>query len=233
MDIELYSGGTKAIISTEGGYVTNLSNELGDILYPKRQLLAPDGSEKTRGGSHVCMPNFGPGGTTTLAQHGYGRATNWQVVDRSATRAELMCEGMGDYANMESYLTYEVHDTAFTMQLRLKNVGTSPLKVAPAFHPYWYRAGVMPVVNEKTYEDLTEFSEAKFISGSTQRLKLAGRQLLLQSNELTSWVQWTDQLGDYFCLEPSQSGFSFDEDISRADTLEPSSEKVYKFTISW
>ena len=233
MDIELYSGGTKAIISTEGGYVTNLSNELGDILYPKRQLLAPDGSEKTRGGSHVCMPNFGPGGTTTLAQHGYGRTSNWQVINTSVTRAELMCEGIGDYTNMESYLTYELSDTAFTMQLRLKNTGTLPLNVAPAFHPYWYRGAQMPTVNDIAYEDLAEFNEAKFILGHTQQLGLAGRQLVLRSDELLHWAQWTDQLGDYFCLEPSQSGFAFNEDISRADTLEPGSEKLYKFTISW
>lgn len=82
------------------------------------------------------------------------------------------------------------------------------------------------------YDDLAEFAEAKFISGHIQHLKLAGRRLLLQSDDLTR-VQWTDQLGDYFCLEPSQSGFAFDEDISRGDTLASGEEKNYEFTVAW
>lgn len=233
MDIELYSGATKAVVSTKGGYVTNLANDEGDILFPKRILKAADCSEKTRGGSHVCLPNFGPGGASGLDQHGYGRTSDWRVVERSETRVELMCEGAGDYLNMVSFLTYEVHETAFTMHLRLKNMGKSPLKVAPAFHPYWYRGGEMPKVNDMQYDDFAEFAEAKFISGHTQHLKLAGRRLLLQSDDLTHWAQWTDQLGDYFCLEPSQSGFAFDEDISRADTLASGEEKNYEFTVAW
>ncbi len=233
MDIELYKGTTKAIISTKGGYVTNLADDNGDILFPKRVLMDADGNEKIRGGCHVCLPNFGPGGASGLDQHGYGRTSEWHVVDRSETRVELMCEGVGAYASMDSFLTYEVYESAFTMSLRLKNKGTSPLKVAPAFHPYWYRGGEMPKVNETQYEDLAEFTEAKFIDGHTQHLRVAGRDLLLQSDELTAWVQWTDRLGDYFCLEPSQSGFAFTEDILRANRLEPGGEAMYTFVVAW
>lgn len=233
MDIELYSGMTKAIVSTKGGYVTNLANENGDILYPKRSLTAPDGSEKTRGGSHVCLPNFGPGGASGLEQHGYGRTSEWRVRTRSDTAVELVLGGQGDYASMESSLTYEVHETAFTMRLRLKNTGVSPLAVAPAFHPYWYRGEEVPVVNGVRHENLVEFAEAKFLSGETMRLQLAGRELLLQSDEMRRWVQWTDQLGDYFCLEPSQSGFAFAEDISRADELVAGGELTYECTVAW
>ncbi len=233
MDIELYCGATKAIISTKGGYMTNLANDDGDILYPKRTLMAADGSEKTRGGSHVCLPNFGPGGASGLDQHGYGRTSEWQVKDRSETAVELVLGGQGEYMSMESCLRYEVHHTAVTMALTLKNTGSSPLKVSPAFHPYWFRGGEMPKVNDTRYEDLAEFAEAKLISGHTQYLHLAGRHLLMQSDTLTRWVQWTDQLGDYFCLEPSQSGFAFAEDIARADTLEPGAEKTYECTVAW
>jgi D-hexose-6-phosphate mutarotase len=233
MDIELYCGSTKAIVSTKGGYVTNLADDEGDILYPKRVLKDAAGNEKTRGGSHVCLPNFGPGGTSGLDQHGYGRTSEWEVRDRSETQVKLFLAGQGEYTKMDSYLTYRVSDESFEMVLRFKNTGTSPLNVAPAFHPYWYRGGEMPKVNDVTYDDLAEFSEAKFIDGDAQHLHLAGRELTLRSGELTRWVQWTDQLGDYFCLEPSQSGFAFDEDISRADSLEAGAEKTYSFIVSW
>ena len=100
MDIELYNGATKAIISTKGGYVTNLANDEGDILFPKRTLKDAEGNEKTRGGSHACLPNFGPGGASGLEQHGYGRTSDWRVVERSETRVELLCEGVGEYTSM-------------------------------------------------------------------------------------------------------------------------------------
>ena len=100
MDIELYNGDAKAIISTHGGYVTNLANDDGDILFPKRTLKAPDGSEKVRGGCHVCLPNFGPGGDTGLAQHGFGRTSEWVVASKSEAAVELTLKGEGEYTVM-------------------------------------------------------------------------------------------------------------------------------------
>ena len=88
-------------------------------------------------------------------------------------------------------------------------------------------------MNGVYHDDLAKFSEAQFISGDTVRLKLASRDLVLKSDELNQWAQWTDQLGDYLCIEPSQSGFSFDEDISRADILGAGEEVKYSFTVTW
>ena len=232
MDIELYAGATKAIISTKGGYVTNLSDDRGDILFPKRTLTMPDGSEKTRGGCHVCLPNFGPGGASGLEQHGYGRTSEWRVVEQSETRVELTCEGMGEYMSMDSFLTYEVHETGFTIQLRLKNKGESPLNVAPDFHPYFYRNDQAPVIDGEAIQDLAPLAATEFIDGPTHQVDF-GRGLRLHSSELTHWAVWTDQLGAYLCVEPTQSGNAFADDISRADTLAPGEEKTYNFTIKW
>lgn len=233
MDIELYDSTTKAIISTKGGYVTNLADDDGDILFPKRILKAPDGSEKTRGGCHVCLPNFGPGGESGLEQHGYGRTSEWTVVERSETRVELSLAGQGEYENMDSFLTYEVQENAFTMQLELKNKGKSSLKVAPAFHPYFFCAGSSPVIDGEHYSDLAEFIGTRFIEGTEVSLKLASRTLTLNSRELMHWAEWTDQLGDYFCVEPTRSGNAFLDDISRADELTAECARVYNFEISW
>ncbi len=233
MDIELYSGATKAIISTKGGYVTNLADDRGDVLFPKRVLTTADGAEKTRGGCHVCLPNFGPGGEFGLEQHGFGRTSEWRVVTQSQTSIELILAGEGDYADMDSFLRYEVAEGAFTLQLTLKNNGLSPLPVSPGFHPYFYRGGRAPTLAGVTYKDLTEFAEVKFIDGDNQHLAVAGRQLTLQSNGLSRYAVWTDQLGDYLCVEPTQSGNAFLEDITRTDTLQPGGQQVYRFTIAW
>ena len=233
MDIELYSGATKAIISTKGGYVTNLADDRGDVLFPKRVLTTADGAEKTRGGCHVCLPNFGPGGEFGLEQHGFGRTSEWRVVTQSQTSIELILAGEGDYADMDSFLRYEVAEGAFTLQLTLKNNGLSPLPVSPGFHPYFYRGGQAPTLAGVTYKDLTEFAEVKFIDGDNQHLAVAGRQLTLQSNGLSRYAVWTDQLGDYLCVEPTQSGNAFLEDITRTDTLQPGGQQVYRFTIAW
>lgn len=233
MDIELCSGSTKLRVSTSGGYVISLSDELGDVLFPKQTLKTADGAEKTRGGLHVCLPNFGPGGMSGLGQHGYGRTSEWAIKNRSETSVELVLAGVGEYMGMESILTYKVLERGFRAQLRLKNTGGSPLKVAPAFHPYWCLGGKAPEVNGIYHDDLAKFSEAQFISGDSVRLKLASREIVMRSGELDQWAQWTDQLGDYLCIEPSQSGFSFDEDISRADILGAGEELNYSFTATW
>ena len=233
MDIELYSGSAKAIISTHGGYVTNLADESGDILFPKCTRRASDGSEKVRGGCHVCLPNFGPGGESDLAQHGFGRTSEWQVRNKSETRIELVLAGQGEYMGMESTLTYGLQDRALTMRLTLKNSGTSPLKVSPGFHPYFYTAGKVLTLDGETLADLAEFAGTKFADGSDRQIVIGERQLSLHSDELTTWAEWTDQLGKYFCVEPTQSGNAFLDDMARTDTLAAGETREYLFTIAW
>lgn len=233
MDIELFTGSTKAIISTKGGYVTNLADNLGDIFFPKRVLKTPEGDEKTRGGCHVCLPNFGPGGESGLDQHGFGRTSNWRIVSQTETAVELVLDGQGEYANMESSLRYEVQETAFNMVLTLKNMGESPLNVSPGFHPYFFHAGRPITLNDERMIDLAELAGTKFINTKRQSLSIGDRQLTLTSQELKTWAVWTDKLGDYICVEPTQGGNAFAEDIGRADTLVQGEDKRYQFTLSW
>ena len=119
------------------------------------------------------------------------------------------------------------------MQLTLKNSGSVPLRVSPGFHPYFYRGGQAPTVANVTYKDLAEFAETKFIDGDIQHLAIASRQLTLQSSGLPRYAVWTDQLGDYLCVEPTQSGNAFLEDMSRTDEVQPGSQQVYRFAIVW
>lgn len=232
MDIELYSGDTKAIISTQGGYVTNLSDSYGDVLFPKRLLQTKEGQEKLRGGSHVCLPNFGPGGDSGQDQHGYGRVSEWIVEASDPTSAVLKHAGTGAYEGLVAELRYQVEEQELTSELILTNESEVPLRVAPAFHPYFAYKGDIEIDGEKK-PLLDDFSEAVFVDGSKHIVRTGTRLLTLLSENLPCWAQWTDQLGNYICVEPSQSGFAFSEDISRADELEPGETKTYRFVMGW
>lgn len=232
-EIELYMESTKAVISTNGGYVTNLADDTGDILYPKRTLKNSAGEEKTRGGCHVCMPNFGPGGESGLAQHGYGRVNEWQVVEQSEHAVELALSGEGAYAAMDATLRYEVLDQMFEMSLTLKNLGESDVAVAPGFHPYFFRGNHTVEIDDEVYEDLDELAGTKFIDGPRHELALGARTLRLTSDELQTWAIWTDQLGDYICVEPTFAGNAFVDESLGTDTLAAGKKKTYTCTVVW
>ncbi len=233
MEIELFYESTKAIISADGGYVTNLMDDRGDILFPKRTMIAPDGSEKVRGGCHVCLPQFGPGGESGLAQHGYGRSSIWTIAAHTETTLDLNLAGQGAYEDLRSTLHYELTETSLQMQLTLENAGTVPLAVAPGFHPYFFTGGTEITLDDVAYKDLSEFEGVEFVSGDVRHAQIAGRELTMYSTNLGIWAEWTDQLGNYFCIEPTQSGFSFVEESSRADMLGACEQKSYSLTIEW
>jgi glucose-6-phosphate 1-epimerase len=138
MEIELFNGSAKAIIDPRGAWLTNLSDDYGDILYPKRTLVAGDGTKKARGGSHVCLPNFGPGGDSGQPQHGFGRVMDWEVTDTTAASAMLtLAHGNNDYANLSALLTYHLESQSIIMTLEVTNDGAADMRLAPAFHPHF------------------------------------------------------------------------------------------------
>lgn len=120
--VELWNGSTKALVSARGAWLTNVSDEYGDVLFPKRVLVNEKGEKKDRGGCHVCLPNFGPGGDSGLPQHGFGRLATWEVEKRSASTVRLrLAAGPGDYATLESSLEYVVGDAQLVMSLTVRN----------------------------------------------------------------------------------------------------------------
>jgi D-hexose-6-phosphate mutarotase len=234
MKIELKYGSIKAIIDPQGAYLLSLSDNTGDILFPKKELKALDGAVKQRGGCHVCLPNFGPGGTSGQPQHGFGRMAEWGVGDRTDDSILLVLhEGTGEYRDMESIVTYQLSEDTLTMTLEVVNNGQSALRVAPAFHPYFATGdGLVRLDSEE--QRLDNLAEAVFFEGKKHELKLPNRTLALVSESLPVWVKWTDQLGEYVCIEPSQNGFSFLKDIpDEAELLEVGTSKVYSMCLTW
>lgn len=232
MNITLHTGTTTATITTDGAYITSLADEHGDVFYPLQQLTTSDGERKTRGGCHVCLPNFGPGGASGLAQHGFGRTSQWQVMEQASDRVELVLQGSDDYAGLESRSVYIVAEHQLAMQLMLVNVGEEELLVAPAFHPYFVYDGV-PVLDSQPLADLAPLADTIFVDGPTRQLATGLRTITLQSEGLPRWAVWTDELGPYLCVEPTHSGNSFADNPAHAAALAPGQTVRYGVRVGW
>ena len=232
MNITLHTGTTTATITTSGAYITSLADEHGDVFYPLQQLTTSDGERKTRGGCHVCLPNFGPGGASGLAQHGFGRTSQWQVMEQASNRVELMLQGGDAYAGLESRLVYTVAEHHLAMQLTLANVGKEELLVAPAFHPYFAYDSAL-VLDGQSLTDLAPLADTIFVDGPTHQLATGRRTITLQSEELPRWAIWTDELGPYLCIEPTHSGNSFADNPAHATALVLGQTARYGVQVGW
>lgn len=235
--IELRFEGIKAIIDTKGAWLTNLADEKGDILFPKRAFHLEDGNMKQRGGCHVCLPNFGPGGTHDQPQHGFGREVEWTAEDIGDNYLLLaLKEGPGSYKELSSTLTYILEDSQLEIILDVSNNSKDDeLWVAPGLHPYFaLQADEKAVrVNGET-QSLGELAEVQFAPGEAQHLELEKRTVTLMAENLPIWARWTDQLGQYVCVEPTLSGFAFLKNTpDTTELLAPGEQKKYALTIRW
>lgn len=218
-------------VDPNGGYL----NSLPGILYP-RQIIG----EKSRGGSHVCLPNFGPDSSGRLAQHGFGRTSRWEVIaddsddDEAVRVVELKLDTTDipdDYEGLEARLQYWCGPDHLSMILTVLNSSESAMRVAPAFHPYFMAD--KPVMLNGELVDLSSYSEARFMDREEHKLQLGNRQLTLSSRTLNRWALWTDQLGEYFCVEPTLAGPSFDGEPDEEELVDPGRIRRYDFTIAW
>jgi glucose-6-phosphate 1-epimerase len=234
--IELRKGDIKAIIDPHGGWVTNLTNESGDIFFPKRALEDSDGTTKMRGGCHVCLPNFGSGGTSDQLQHGFGREVIWDVADIGENYALLtLLEGPGLYKELSSSLTYIIEDATFEMILEVVNDGSNGLRIAPAFHPYFaLHSEDRSVMVDDENTPLETLVDTVFTAGTMQKLATKQRTFVLTSASLPVWAAWTDLLGPYVCLEPTQAGYAFLKEAPDAEeVIDPGKGKKYSLKIDW
>jgi D-hexose-6-phosphate mutarotase len=235
MEIELWNGSTKAIVDPRGAWLTNLSDESGDVLFPKRLLKNADGEIKQRGGCHVCLPNFGPGGDSGLPQHGFGRDMVWEISDK--TESSVLFElprGRDGYEALSAELSYQLGERGLVMTLDLKNKDDkAKLRVAPAFYPYFAVLGDGKVKINGDVQLLDELHETVFTSGESQSLETPSRMLTLTSEQLPTWAHWTDQLGAYICVEPTAGGYAFLKGAANDEILQPGEMKAYALKIEW
>lgn len=234
--VELTSGQNKAVIQRDGAWLVSLADNKGDILFPRQMLTAHDGNPRARGGSHVCLPNFGPGGDTNLSQHGFGRTSSWKVTEQGKTSVTLELEGGAPgYDSLLSKLTYTLGEHSLTMSLSVTNRNDSVMRIAPGFHPYFALSATDTevTIDDTTYDPAT-LSTAVFVEGTHKTLTTKGRHIWLSSDNLSTWAIWSDKLGNYICVEPTFGGFTFiDSQPEEEELVRRGIRKTYKMTISW
>lgn len=237
MEVELFDGRVKAIIDPKGAWVTNLSDEYGDVLFPRRILTDNNGDKKVRGGCHVCLPNFGPGGAMDMPQHGFGRTALWEIVEATPISAIFrLAHGEAEYQSLYSEIAYRIDSNQLLMTLSVTNNSRDVLRVAPGFHPYLMGergAEIVMIDNEAIPTD--ELNEAQFAPDSNKHIVEANKtRYSLDADNLSTWAKWTDNLGPYICVEPTAGGFTFlNQEVSPKEQLAPGETKKYTARIAW
>lgn len=230
-EISLSNGEVHAKVNTDGAWLEQLATHSGDILFPKQFFTVGD-VEKPRGGCHVCLPNFGPGGDSGQPQHGYGRNVEWAVGDQTDSSVTLqLSQGVDRFAPLSSRLHYDLGANVLHVALEVTNTGQEPLPVSPGFHPYFATASSQEPLLDEEHIDLDQLSEATFMDGATHSLTVGRINLQLQSETMPVWALWSDRLGEYVCLEPTAAGNAFEENA--AQVLQPDDTARYAFEISW
>lgn len=226
---------TSCTINPEGAWVEELTMQSQPVLFPKTELTNENGERKARGGMHVCLPNFGPGGDSGLPQHGFGRTMTWDVTRHTKTSAKLRLKNPTPrYAGLVATLEYELEETALSSTLSLRNAGKTAVRVAPGFHPYFYldESEKAVSINSEVYE-LANLAGTEYITADSVALSTADRQVNITQTGLPVWAIWTDGLAEYICVEPTYGGNRFLETPAPDEHLAPGAEKVFSCTIHW
>lgn len=235
--IELHSGHTQARIDPHGAWLTELTHNTTPILFPRQELTSESGDVKVRGGCHVCLPNFGPGGESDVPQHGFGRTLDWAIKTASAHEAVLELDGSAGvlgYQDCKARLAYTISDEMATMSLTVHNTGVRAFRLAPAFHPYFQLRDTTDAVkvNGTVYE-LTSLVGTEFLNSSSAILETGESTLQLEQHNLPTWALWTDMLASYVCVEPTFGGYRFLAPEQPEELLKPAEEKTFDYTIRW
>lgn len=233
--ITLVHGDSHATIDPEGAWVSELAVSSDQLLFPRTTLADTVSGPKVRGGMHVCLPNFGPGGESGLTQHGFGRTSLWSIVQQGASSVTLELETTThDYVGLVATLEYSLENGSFTARLSLTNRGIEVIRVAPGFHPYFALSSSESTVtvNDELFE-LNELAGTEYRVAESARLTTDKHQILMTTENLTTWAIWTDQLGSYVCVEPTFGGNRFLEPEQPDEQLAPNETKTYSVRITW
>ena len=185
----------------------------------------------------MCLPNFGPGGDTDQAQHGYGRKENWQVDFVSSNKIKLShIQKEGSYNGLISNIRYEINEDSLEMGLSCENRSSKELRITPGFHPYFNLesnfSGVV-LVDGKEFS-ATDLAGTKFYQAGRELLADFGdKKVRIRSENLRYYALWTAHADKYVCIEPTLAGNAFSErNPSNEEILKPGEVKYYNVKIS-
>ena len=206
MIVELKNNKTKLMIDTNGAYITEFTHDGKDVFFPKFETEIK-GKKKTRGGSHPCLPSFGPSEINDLKDHGYGRDNNWEIDQKSDRKVLLKLAGSCGYEGMDSFITYDLGEKSLLAEIKMVNNSSKDLPVAPGFHPY-FRAGEDFKVYGLDFGDFN-LEDTYFLDASELSFKAENFDIKITSENFHKFAIWTDFIDDYRCVEPCYNGKSF------------------------
>lgn len=214
-----------------GAYLTELKAADGrDIIFPLTELQG-----KRRGGSHICLPYFGPDLDGELAQHGYGREVEWCEVELSSERAVYRHrQTEGRFVGLEAELSYSLGDNFLQTELKVFNGAAEAMHISPGFHPY-FAVNPEDIALDGQAISLDDYEPFQERPGSSRlELKGANYQVEISSDDLTHAVVWSDSRGDYLCVEPTLAGNVFYSQHQTGDfELLPGEQKSFSYKITW
>lgn len=209
MKIELTNDKTELIADTNGAYIEEFTYDGKDVFFPKFETEIA-GKKKTRGGSHPCLPCFGPSEINDLKDHGYARDRVWTVIEKTDNKVILSLEGECGYEGMDSFITYDLGEKSLNAEIKMVNKSDKDLPVAPGFHPY-FRAGAHFKVRGLDFGDFN-LEDTYFLDAREVSFKAENFNLKITSENFYKFAIWTDFQDDYRCVEPCYNGKSFVKD---------------------
>lgn len=202
--IRLAYEGQVVEVSAQGAIVSVYSVGGKDVFFPRREI-----GGSMRGGSHVCLPNFGPDEKTGQSQHGYGRAVQWDVVkaNEQVVELEYLHRG-GVYDGLYSRIRYNLGSDGLSMHLLLHSQGDREMVIAPGFHPYFALPdGVDSVAVGESVFEVGAVAGTDWVDVDSEVVVALGeRRLLIESVNMGRWAVWTESPADYICVEPTVAG---------------------------
>ncbi len=230
----LTRGRATAEINTMGAYVNMLRDDKKAIFYPLSEIPDAHGEIKMRGGSHVCLPNFGaPGEFRELNQHGFGRLMEWSVVDLNQDRISLRLKGEGVYQHLYSLIVYELEEKSFTSKLEMLNRGRDELEVAPGFHPYFaIDQTEQGIVVDEEWHELASLAGTVF-KERVRKVDFKNHTIHFETYNINRFAIWTDQLGEYVCVEPTYAANSFSAHPEQNMKLKSGESVSFSYTVHW
>jgi galactose mutarotase-like enzyme len=186
------------------------------ILYPERTILIGE-ERKVRGGAFVCCPIFGP----VPQEDGYSGIVlpNHGLV-RQHPFKERACRFQKGEARSEMWFNEPWNHTVrastrisrdgerLTHTIRVTNNERCPMPISLGFHPYFktgggrfeIRHGDQRVKSRDVAHDTPLFiplNRRKVVT-----LSANGRLIALTMKSYTHICVWTDNIGEYVCVEP-------------------------------
>lgn len=217
-------------VEEQGAYITKLWDSHGrNVIFPKTEI-----NGKARGGSHVCLPGFGPDEAGVYSQHGFGRDVLWQRTSDADTDIRLeYTEHEGDYKGLSARIDYQLSPDSFSTTLWVDNSSDVPLAISPGFHPYFEVEGSVLLNGEPI--DVTAYETPQIIIGTDKQvLQTSNHTIEISSYDLNTWVIWTDLRGGYLCVEPTLNGPGFNsQKPHKNELLQPGEVRDFSYLISW